>query len=103
MKLTDWSGNDLNKRIRQEIQVGNIVRVPIMRSGIVQTAYFRVVKHCGGNKFKGRVEDPYYGHLDWFFVRNGDTRLFSSSDVVEIPLDWKGNKNLLKKAQHIAN
>jgi len=86
------------------VGVGNIVRIPVTckeHPTVTQTAYFRIIEHCGGKKFKGRVEDPYYGNLDWFFVKNGDVRLFSSNNIVEIPLDWSGNKNLDKKARHV--
>ncbi len=94
----------IDSQIRQHLRVGNIVRIPINigfgenKGRVSQTAYFRIIEHCGGDKFRGVCEDPYYGTEDWFLVNNGDKRVFSSRHVVEIPLTWDGNKNLKKVA-----
>ncbi len=102
--VTDWCGRTLHHSIRRHVGVGNIVRIgiaPIDDSSWYQTVYFRIIKHCGGNKFRGVVEDGYYGDEDWFLVKNGDTRVFRSSDIDEIPLTWPGNKNLRKYVKFV--
>eukprot|EP01111_Echinosteliopsis_oligospora_P012230 TRINITY_DN4163_c0_g1_i4.p1 TRINITY_DN4163_c0_g1~~TRINITY_DN4163_c0_g1_i4.p1 ORF type:complete len:129 (-),score=33.34 TRINITY_DN4163_c0_g1_i4:157-543(-) len=102
--ITDWSGVSLHSSIRSHFTVGNIVRVPITNyedGTCNQTAYFRIIKHCGGKKFRGVMEDPYYGQEDWFLINNGEERVFTSKHVSEIPLDWKGNEKLKKHAIHL--
>eukprot|EP01111_Echinosteliopsis_oligospora_P012231 TRINITY_DN4163_c0_g2_i1.p1 TRINITY_DN4163_c0_g2~~TRINITY_DN4163_c0_g2_i1.p1 ORF type:complete len:138 (-),score=34.39 TRINITY_DN4163_c0_g2_i1:209-589(-) len=102
--ITDWSGVSLHPSIRSHLTVGNVVRVPITNwedGKCSQTAYFRIIKHCGGNKFRGVMEDPYYGQEDWFLINNGEERVFTSKHVSEIPLDWKGNEKLKKHAIHL--
>ena len=103
--LTDWFGSSLYRRIRNFITVGNIVRIPLIGVGnddfMTVTMYFRIVKRCkkDQNFFVGVCEDPYYGENPDFPVKNGEERVFPARNVVEIPLDWHGNQNLLKNAK----
>jgi len=104
--LTDWGGHALKTSIRRHLRVGNIVRIPVQpvssknnnNNNFSQTAYVRITEHIHGNLFRGVVEDPYYGTEDWFLVRNGESRVFRSDDVMELPLTWKGNENLQREA-----
>ena len=57
------------------------------------------MKRCKKNPkcFVGVCEDPY--HQFDLPVRNGEERVFSVRNVMEIPLNWNGNENLLKYAR----
>ncbi len=100
--LTDWQGRYLDNDIRRFITIGNIVRVPFKySSGATCVAYFRIVKRCDQNRkmVVGVYEDDYYGVDPTHPIGNGDERVFSAENVMEIPLTWEGNKNLQKKAR----
>ena len=50
--LTDWSGNFLDKRILNQIKVGNIVRVSFTDALTRQqnnTVYFEIIRKCKKN------------------------------------------------------
>jgi hypothetical protein len=99
--LTDWQGRYLDNDIRRFIDIGNKVRVPFEYSdGASCVAYFTIVKRCDKNPkmFVGVCDDNYYGNDPNHPIQNGDKRVFSASNVMEIPLTWEGNKNLQKKA-----
>ena len=119
--FTDWSGTSLSGKLRNQITVGNIVRIPfegiplkgIRKEGIGNdnmevtsewtsfAMYFRIVKRCKKNPkcFVGVCEDPYCGDNWDLPVKNGKERVFSARNVMEIPLNWNGNENLLKDAK----
>ena len=114
--FTDWSGTSLSRKLRNQITVGNIVRIPlegISKEGLSNdemevtmqwttfAMYFRIVKRCKKNPrcFVGVCEDPYCGDNWNLPVKNGDERVFSARNVMEIPLNWNGNENLLKSAK----
>ena len=119
--FTDWSGTSLSGKLRNQITVGNIVRIPlegiplkrIPKEGIGNdnmevtmewtsfAMYFRIVKRCKKNPkcFVGVCEDPYCGDNWDLPVKNGEERVFSARNVMEIPLNWNGNENLLKNAK----
>ena len=119
--FTDWSGTSLSGKLRNQITVGNIVRIPlegiplkgIRKEGICNdnmkvtsewtsfAMYFRIVKRCKKNPkcFVGVCEDPYYPYYWDLPVKNGEERVFSARNVMEIPLNWNGNENLLKNAK----
>jgi hypothetical protein len=81
------------------LQVGNIVRVPVVGlEGGHQALYFRILNRLVDGKFRARVEDPYIGDRDTL-LRNGDERVISRRDVMEVPLDWAGNENLARVAK----
>ena len=114
--FTDWSGTSLSGKLRNQITVGNIVRIPlegISKEGLSNdemevtmqwttfAMYLRIVKRCKKNPrcFVGVCEDPYCGDNWNLPVKNGDERVFSARNVMEIPLNWNGNENLLKSAK----
>jgi len=94
IKLVDWGGNQIDAALRERLRPGNIVR-------ITEGCYVRITKKCG-NKFMGSVEDPYLTDPRWYTYRNGDERSFAPDEIIEIPLNWKGNKNLLKNVVYVA-
>lgn len=105
--LTDWSGRFISPEIRNNITIGNIVRIPLIPHPKEElefnvTMYFRLVKRCkkDSNCFVGVCEDPYNGNDPDFPVNNGDRRVFSTRQICEIPLDWDGNQNLKKVAKY---
>ena len=59
------------------------------------------MKRCKKNPkcFVGICEDPYYGDNWDLPINNGKKRVFSARNVMEIPLNWNGNENLLKNAK----
>ena len=81
------------------LQVGNIVRVPILAIGDAgaQAVYFRIVQNLGGGKFRGRCDDPYLME-QYTLILNGEDRVFGRRHVMEVPLDWPGNERLRKVA-----
>lgn len=97
--ITDWGGQLMHPKIRNEIKVGNIVRIPVDSN----TMYFRITAQCKKKDwFVGVCEDPYYGDPDFNIMpcKNGDIRRFSKYHVMELPLEWSGNKGLKNKVQY---
>ena len=107
--LTDWSGVYLNKKIKQQIRIGNCVRVLFANKEIqnnkhnAYTVYLTIIKKCKKNKnwFLGIVNDPYYSGDPYFIFQNGQQRAFSIHHIMEIPLTWPGNENLNKNAEFL--
>lgn len=91
-RITDWDGQCIDPKIRGYFQPGNVVRVG-------GDAYIRILRVCkkSPDYFYGIVDDPYCDDFTWH--QNGEQVTFHRRDVTEVPLAWKGNKNLAKKAK----
>lgn len=102
-RLTDWSGVHISRKILSQLRVGNIVRIgeAVGNSDTIQSLYIRIIKICGRGKYRGIVEDPYWGrgNIPGILFANGDIRTFTRFHVIEIPLTWKGNTNLIKSRE----
>ena len=61
----------------------------------LETNKFYLFSKKGQNFCVGVCENQYYGKKPDFIVSNGEERVFSARNVVEIPLNWHGNQNLL--------
>ena len=103
--VTDWGGTKLDPDIFNHLQIGNTVRICISDIADVyhQTVYVKIIKHIEKDIYRGVVNDPYYGHLDWFLRQNGDECVFSTRNISEIPVEkwWKGNNNLCKHVKYL--
>lgn len=110
-EINDWSGQQLDPKIRQSIGPGNIVRIQIQATSPDgapsapsdpvdawhgDTPYLKIVE-VDGDRLTGEVDDPYRSDYTW--MKNGRIIEFDRSAVTEIPLQWDGNEKLAEQAE----
>ncbi|WP_328531520.1 hypothetical protein OG984_10450 [Nocardioides sp. NBC_00368] len=110
-EINDWSGQQLDPKIRQSIGLGNIVRIQIQATSPDgapatpsdpvdawhgDTPYLKIVE-VDGDRLTGEVDDPYRSGHSW--MKNGRMIEFDRWAVTEIPLQWDGNEKLAEQAE----
>ncbi len=99
--LTDWHDQHVSRKMLRHLQVGNRVRITLIGRSNSDKSYYNaydyvtITKVCGYGRYKGVIENPYY-RVDENPVRDGMEVTFCRRNIVEVPLDWRGNKNLKK-------
>ena len=90
--VTDWNGTLLNPLARNEVTVGDSVRVQIMTKSSRSAMYIKIDK-VSGEELSGKIDDPYicgYRGPDGHWLDDGLRITFKRNNISEIP-DWTTN------------
>ena len=104
--IYNWQGRPLPPDMRNQVEVGNVVRIQLMPSENEKiianswcvTMYFKILEKLEGKWLRGICSDPYNGRNKDFPVQDGYELFFTSDAIREIPTDWEENANF--KALH---
>ena len=99
MALVDRIGNNIDPKLRDLLEPGNIIRIQVSKLSTFNSdpeapfysVYLRITEQINFSHFRGQVEDPYIS--DKFLVRNEEFYLFNASSL-------GGNETLTISNQH---
>jgi len=96
-RLKDWSGRLISNKILSYLNEKNIIRICIHEKSNITwfNTYFQILKKIENDLFLVCSCDPYIDELEDSIL------LVNSFFINEIPVDWKGNENLIENIEYI--